>query len=230
MAAPRIPTPTQPSLSPVVGPIDIPRLSLSWTNNHSDETSLASSFVSDSSSIDSSLSAPSTAGSCADDCCLPLPGKRDKVQPTYIPASKYIPLIVIGADPHALALAARLSESRPAALYTDLEHARLNWLRRARHERDQKKRATVKGHWAARKLVQPAEANVVEPSAIKVFDSTADRFMGRWDTYFSNLSLDTLRSPMTFHPAPADADALVAFARREQRVSLYVPGLAELES
>jgi hypothetical protein len=38
--------------------------------------------------------------------------------------------------------------------------------------------------------------------------------MGRWRGFFKGLRIETLRSPMLFHPSPADVDALVAYARR----------------
>lgn len=52
---------------------------------------------------------------------------------------------------------------------------------------------------------------------VEVLDATAGTWMGRWDAYFAGLGIAHLRSPMFFHPSPADSDALVAFARREGR-------------
>jgi hypothetical protein len=50
--------------------------------------------------------------------------------PIIIDPSSFYDLIIIGAGPTALAVVSRLLEDRPAALYTDVEHARLEWLRR----------------------------------------------------------------------------------------------------
>ncbi|KPV78159.1 uncharacterized protein RHOBADRAFT_3493, partial [Rhodotorula graminis WP1] len=154
-------------------------------------------------------------------------------------------LVIIGAGPHALALAARLSEPHPAALYSDLEHARLAWLQREERGRERRnqavRRQSVKGHWAARKLVEPATATLAgarpgperAPSspggtssarpAIQVLDSSSSAWLGRWDSFFSGLSIEHLRSPMLFHPAPADVNALVAYAQREGRENELLP-------
>lgn len=88
--------------------------------------------------------------------------------------------------------------------------------------KQRQKRKTVKGHWPARKLISPelvtlAELEDKDERGIKVLDSTSNKWMGRWDDYFEGLRIKHLRSPMLFHPAPADVDALVAYARREGR-------------
>ncbi|GAA5827254.1 hypothetical protein JCM11251_001194 [Rhodosporidiobolus azoricus] len=182
---------------------------------------------------DDAVSIAETADSCCALCCPHgpvLPAPTLPSAPVVLDEADFSPLVIIGAGPHALALAARLSEPRPAALYTDLEHARLSWLQReqrhsaARDKRAQKKdkRVAVKGHWTARKLVEPDSTTLVPcPSAgkspITVLDSTASEWLGRWDGYFEGLRIPHLRSPMLFHPSPADADALVAYARRIDR-------------
>lgn len=184
-------------------------------------------------------SSAGTDDSCTSACCEkpapPPPHKADPSPPAStservlatVPEEAWSPLVIIGAGPHALALATRLNEPRPAALYTDLEHARLSWLQReadageARHTAKSRHKA-VKGHWAARKLVVPKEAtlvaNAVDPApSVRVLDSSGDAWLSRWDAFFAGLSIQHLRSPMTFHPSPADADALVAYAQRTSR-------------
>ncbi|KAL8292269.1 hypothetical protein RQP46_001735 [Phenoliferia psychrophenolica] len=143
-------------------------------------------------------------------------------------SSKHV--LIIGAGPHALAVAARLREARPAALFTDLEHARLAWLHTCR-ERDRGKRITVKGHWSARKLVPSKAAAPKTGDDIKVLDSSAGGWLGKWDAYFRELGISHLRSPMFFHPSPSDTDALVAFARREGREGelVAIPGVVGKE-
>ncbi|GAA5987628.1 hypothetical protein JCM11641_001172 [Rhodosporidiobolus odoratus] len=169
-----------------------------------------------------SESVADTSDSCCDPCCFPPSSSANSLPPVILDEADFVPLIVVGAGPHGLALAARLSEPRPAALYTDLEHARLSWLQRENASGSgtskKTKRATVKGHWNARKLVQPdsvtlAPAETARPS-IAVLDSTSDGWLGRWRGFFQGLGIKHLRSPMLFHPSPADADALVAYARR----------------
>lgn len=68
-------------------------------------------------------------------------------------------------------------------------------------------------------MIEPPEEKEVVASGIRVLDSSKAGFLGRWDAFFDKLRLEHLRSPMIFHPAPADADSLVAYARREGRVS-----------
>ncbi|GAA5858728.1 hypothetical protein JCM8547_004958 [Rhodosporidiobolus lusitaniae] len=193
--------------------------------------------------------ASSSTASCCDVCCPPPSSGKIFSSPPLCVVDElaFTPLVIIGGGPHGLALAARLSEPRPAALYTDLEHARLAWLQRERRasqpaeggRKHKDRRATVKGHWAARKLVQPREATLaptvlqagdedeaeqskVKPS-ITVLDSTSDKWMGRWNGYFEGLRITHLRSPLLFHPSPADADALVAYARRTDREDELMP-------
>lgn len=120
--------------------------------------------------------------------------------------------IIIGAGPSSIALAARLREKLPAALYTDLEHARLNFLRRGR------KKAVVKG--LKRTIVEnfPVSSNLsVSSMDIKIFDSTSSSWLGRWNNYFSGLEITHLRSPLFFHPSPENVDSLLAFSHREGR-------------
>lgn len=101
-------------------------------------------------------------------------------------------LIVVGAGPHALALVSRLLEERPAALYTDLEHARISWLRTyAKPSRDPRgfSRTLVRLH------------NRTPRPDIVVLDRHArPGWMPHWRTMFEKLEIRTLRSPMFFHP------------------------------
>ncbi|GAA5898089.1 hypothetical protein JCM8208_000152 [Rhodotorula glutinis] len=257
--------PPQPILSPTmdsptVSPLSLPGSPPSPTLSRLSLDDGASLWTHDDDSDDASSTAD-TADSCTSASCCPPPTVEDdhvKPLPTSLPAaadppaaaapshpisipeSSFSPLLIIGAGPHALALAARLSEPRPAALYSDLEHARLAWLQREDRGR-QRRRKSVKGHWAARKLVEPATATLAgagpgrgpdsaappapsaPSSAIQVLDSSSSTWLGRWDSFFSGLSIEHLRSPMLFHPAPADANALVAFAQREGREDELLP-------
>lgn len=202
------------------------------------DLSLSPLSLSDSSDSDDAASSAGTDDSCTSACCIP--DASSGSQPKYAPPvasvspADWSSLIVIGAGPHALALAARLQEPRPAALYTDLEHARLSWLQResraraqGTREKSQPQRATVKGHWSARRLVPPKEvtlaAPTVQPTEIRVLDATGPDWLSRWNAFFSGLSISHLRSPMTFHPSPADVDALISYARRTGREAELEP-------
>ncbi|KAK4049649.1 hypothetical protein OIO90_005408 [Microbotryomycetes sp. JL221] len=168
----------------------------------------------------------STASSCASACCQP--GAKSTSTPVTIKPDDFTPVFVVGAGPHSLALCARLADSFPALLYTDLEHARLSWLHARRPSRTlTKNKPTVKGHWSRRKLVSSANSSpCVEQDlkkVVRVVDESGDGFMARWDQYFNALEIEHLRSPMLFHPSPADTDALVAYARRTGREDELMP-------
>ena len=261
--------PPQPTLSPTmnspsVSPLSLPGSPPSPTLSHLSLDDGASLWAHDGDS-DDAVSTADTADSCTSASCCPPPTADDDLKPLpslttstadpsaatapshpiSIPESYFSPLVIIGAGPHALALAARLSEPRPAALYSDLEHARLAWLQREDRGRERRdpaaRRKSVKGHWPARKLVEPQTATLagagpaLEPAppaphaasppspAIQVLDSSSSTWLGRWDSFFSGLAIEHLRSPMLFHPAPADANALVAYAQREGREDELVP-------
>ncbi|KAG0150954.1 hypothetical protein CROQUDRAFT_668281 [Cronartium quercuum f. sp. fusiforme G11] len=111
-----------------------------------------------------------------------------------IAADDFYDVLIIGGGPHALGAAARLREATPASLYTDLEHSKLAFLknRRSCH--------TTTSGTAARLLALDATAT--------------NGWNARWNGFFSNLSIDHLRSPLFFHPGPAGVDSLEAFARQ----------------
>ncbi|GAA5823059.1 hypothetical protein JCM3770_005716, partial [Rhodotorula araucariae] len=242
----------RPVLSPTMTAFDISPLSLADSPPSPAVSELSLNAVpypdNDSSSV------VDIADSCYSTCCAPQPDGLQPASPAMcgtptastmtVDESAFSPLIIIGAGPHALALAARLAEPRPAALYTDLEHARLSWLQREHrlatspvlpklHGRKAKeRRVPVKGHWSARRLVQPATATLATATergdaaagpAIQVLDSSSSDWMARWDGFFGGLRIEHLRSPMLFHPSPADANALVAYTQRTAREDQLAP-------
>jgi len=129
-------------------------------------------------------------------------------------------VIIIGAGPCGLAMAARLREKSPAALFTDEEHRRFSWLRKH-------------GHKMALKYVRykngktlPAEVPSVGvkeassqfgPYDILILDAEHDEWMGRWKRLFNTYDITHLRSHMLWHLDPGDRDSLLAHTRREGR-------------
>lgn len=213
--------PYTPASSPASSEISLETLSLGDVDSDWSETASSAGGTEDS-----------CTSACCDNPAPPPPHGAKESPPTTervlvtVPEGAWSPLVIIGAGPHALALATRLNEPRPAALYTDLEHARLSWLQRddadQRTTKSQSRHKAVKGHWPARKLVAPKEATLVANAAdpapsVRVLDSSGSAWLSRWDAFFAGLSIQHLRSPMTFHPSPADADALVAYAQRTSR-------------
>lgn len=56
-----------------------------------------------------------------------------------------------------------------------------------------------------------------EFSSLRILDATSSTWLGRWNSFFKGLDIKYLRSPMWFHPAPGEVDALVTYANRMER-------------
>ena len=142
-------------------------------------------------------------------------------------------VIIIGAGPCGLAVAARLREETPSALFTDEEHQRYHWIKRhsgrmalvQAHNRDSKRVRADKykrpGETHERQVAKcdarcRQEISASQPS-ILVLDSTGDRWMKKWDRSFKRLQIPHLRSPMFFHVDPRDRDGMLAFSRETER-------------
>jgi hypothetical protein len=117
-------------------------------------------------------------------------------------------VLIIGAGPSGLAVAARLREHTPSALYTDEEHRRFHWLRKHAGHSSIKDRRTGR--------VKPA-SRVPPPRDLLVLDAEGKEWLSRWNALFAAFRISHLRSPMFFHPDPGDRDALLAFAHEQQR-------------
>lgn len=118
-------------------------------------------------------------------------------------------VIIVGAGPCGLAVAARLSEPTPAALFTDEEHRRYQWLRR--HGRN----VTLKNAKNGKISRSPVSHRPWYRTA--VLDATGDQWMTRWNTLFKTYDISHLRSPMLWHVDPGDRDSLLSFAHAGQR-------------
>jgi hypothetical protein len=118
-------------------------------------------------------------------------------------------LIIGGAGPCGLAVAARLNESVPAALFTDEEHRRCQWL--SAHG----SKVALKHLRSGRTMSHTRET---KPGYhIAVLDATATNWMTRWNSRFQTLDIPQLRSPLPWHLDPKDIDSLRGFAHRERR-------------
>ncbi|KAL1846663.1 hypothetical protein VTK73DRAFT_243 [Phialemonium thermophilum] len=119
-------------------------------------------------------------------------------------------VIIVGAGPCGLAVAARLRESAPAALFTDEEHRRYQWIRR--HGRKMSIKHVKNGR------VSAAAPPPGDPQySMLVLDAEHDRWMGRWDRLFGTYGISHLRSHMLWHVDPQDRDSLLAQAYLEGR-------------
>ncbi len=119
-------------------------------------------------------------------------------------------VIIVGAGPSGLAVAARLREKTPAAIFTDEEHRRYQWLQQYGDAVTVKH---VKSGGTSRR------AQVVDPPAFDVvcLDANYDEWLGRWNKMFASYDIKHLRSPLFWHLDPKERDALLAHAYEHHR-------------
>ncbi|KAH7150293.1 hypothetical protein B0J13DRAFT_286432 [Dactylonectria estremocensis] len=117
-------------------------------------------------------------------------------------------VLIVGAGPCGLSIAARLREHTPAALFTDEEHRRYHWIGKYG------KKVTLK-YVKSGKI---SNARTARPEyKMLVLDATADTWMGRWNKLFKMYDISHLRSPMLWHVDPQDRDALLSHAYSNER-------------
>jgi hypothetical protein len=120
-------------------------------------------------------------------------------------------VLIVGAGPCGFAVAARLREHTPSALFTDDEHNRYHWI--AKHAT----RATIKNRKTGALRRPPSVTDERGGLSMLVLDSSGTDWMVKWNAHFDALEIKHLRSPMFFHPDPQDRDGLLAFAHGQGR-------------
>ncbi|KAG0652152.1 hypothetical protein D0Z07_1301 [Hyphodiscus hymeniophilus] len=126
-------------------------------------------------------------------------------------------IIVIGAGPCGLALAARLREHTPSALFTDSEHQRYHWMKASTTSKRTKPVRTSRRSRTDRDRLLQGPSPSKSTIDMAVLDAQSSTWMSSWNSKFSNLRISHLRSPMFFHPDPSDRDGLLSFTYREAR-------------
>ncbi|KAL3425939.1 FAD binding domain-containing protein [Phlyctema vagabunda] len=126
-------------------------------------------------------------------------------------------VLIVGAGPCGLAVAARLAETTPSALFTDSEHQRYHWMKKHNLQTRKAQRVSRRANTACDRLVTGKCHAHTPRLKLAVLDAASAQWMGSWDRKFDDLSISHLRSPMFFHPDPRDRDGLLGYAYLEKR-------------
>ena len=138
-----------------------------------------------------------------------------KGNPIILSKKQYLDIVVIGSGPAALTFVTRILEDRPAAIYLEDERKYLHWLKRQTQSAPTLQ--TRKPGRSSDRVIKGLNSKTkgrtrTQKLSILILDKLGDGWLGQWHRNFSALEIPYLRSPMFFHPDPADLDGLLEYA------------------
>lgn len=143
-------------------------------------------------------------------CIFALARKMSRDQFHEIMSDDFFEAVIVGGGTCGLAVAARLCEDTPGSIFTEDEHQRFHWLRR---------RSSTVGiiSKTSGKVSTFTLTSRLRPDQMLVLDGTSDSFIGQWRNQFQTCQIPVLRSPMFFHPDPANIDGMITYAHEKNR-------------
>ncbi|KAF4556887.1 Hypothetical protein D9617_1g087690 [Elsinoe fawcettii] len=121
-------------------------------------------------------------------------------------------VLIVGAGPCGLAVASRLREETPSAMFTDEEQQRYHWIRKHAGKMAVKNRRTQATRAATQNSVSERQRY-----SMLVIDNSGSEWMAKWDRLFRIFEISHLRSPMFFHVDPRNRDGLLGYAHEQGR-------------
>lgn len=138
-------------------------------------------------------------------------------------------IAIIGAGPCGLAVASRLCEKTPGAIFTEVEHNRYHWIKK---HSERVSLVKSKGRAVNMRFEKTCPSSCINHEhSMVVLDATSNTWLARWDSLFRAFNISHLRSPLFFHVDPRDRDGLKEFAYSRDRESELVelPGVVGRE-